>query len=293
MLCASWSPLLAASNEPIEPSPISADAPESQRTQVAHQPKEGKTEQRTAIPTISTPHEIATPSQDGNKKGEGDEAREAKYTGIGVIIAAVALIVSIFGYLASKDAAKAARDSADAAVLALKADRPYVLIATASISGFPPEPAKGLVDPGNALTLAKFVLRNFGKGPAIIDEIKIKLKPVETWPAPKDYSDCRDWPEVVEAISSGEPLKIESDFMDGWLSNPEIEAVTDRVKTLIAYGRVKYRDVFDKLYETGFFWLVYVPPKNQFIAGEKLIPAPPYLYRKRDDPSDKERNYCT
>jgi hypothetical protein len=82
---------------------------------------------------------------------------------------------------ASKESAKAARDSADAAKFALQGDRPFVLLESLELKS-------GL--PGSEVAVT-FHLKNLGKSPALLRELRAKLGITEfpndlpSWTNPK------------------------------------------------------------------------------------------------------------
>jgi hypothetical protein len=185
--------------------------------------------------------------------------------------------------IAAKDAADAAKQNADAARLTLKSDRPYLLVEKAELAGFPPKTSMSIV-------VAKFTFRNYGKGPALIHEVVLKLKVVSERPAPRDFSGCKEWKATVDAVTPAERLVIPTDFVDGSIGEEDTTAVINGSKTLIAYGQLRYRDVFDNPYETGFFWVVNTF-QNLHLLGMDVRSLPPSLYIDRNDSADKDRNY--
>jgi hypothetical protein len=284
--------LSAAGNEPIKPSPKSTSAPESERPQIAQKPNAGQAVQNTARPSITPPDQTKTPNvSDHQNNADATAQKEATYTGLLVIVGLLAVILN---YCTTKSAADAAKQSARAAELGLKADRPYLLVEDARIRGFPPSMPQSIADLADAVTEAVFTLRNYGKGPALVEEIVLRVKAVVDLPPPKDFTDCRKQSVVVEAVPSGGCLKIKSDFVEGFITDIDIAAIKGRTKTLIAYGRVIYRDVFKEPYETGFFWIVEILPIPAILVDPRATPADEaYLPAKLIRADSKDRNYHT
>jgi hypothetical protein len=61
--------------------------------------------------------------------------KEATYTGFLVIVGVAAIVVSALQYCAARNAAKASECSAEAAKLALKINRPFLILQRAEVDG--------------------------------------------------------------------------------------------------------------------------------------------------------------
>jgi len=147
---------------------------------------------------------------------------------------------------AAEGSVEAARQSAKAAALSLKANRPYLLVERVEFSSGPYR--------DNILVTANITFRNFGKGPALIDKLLVAMDRVESLPDPRDYSNCITNILTSQAVASGEPT---SCTIEHALSREEMKTVRAGFgNTLIVYGLLTYWDVFkDPVpYETGFLW---------------------------------------
>lgn len=210
------------------------------------------------------------------------EGRIANFTLLLVLVGALQFFASLF-------AACAARSSARAASLALKSDRPYLLLDMAQLFGLPPKIPPSVETWDNAITEAKISFKNYGRGPALIENIIVKLKVVAELPAPKDFSECTEWKATVDAVPPAAGLVFTTGSRDAMISDSEIDSVLKKARTLIVYGRVQYKDVFETQYETGFFWVAFIFDNLRLIGS----PMEAFLTRDHKDPNDKERNYHT
>jgi hypothetical protein len=159
--------------------------------------------------------------------------------------------------------AEAARQSAGASKLALKADRPYLLLESAKLNGVEigaEETYRSLAYAFGDLRPYKdfspeatFTFRNYGKGPALIDKILAEFSPKVEPPEHRDFSECRDLPLRVGAVGADKQMKISIQMRR--VTEEDYAAVQSETKKMLAYGVVIYRDVLGEGYETGFSWL--------------------------------------
>ncbi len=164
------------------------------------------------------------------------------------------------------------RDMHTVTKLALKVDRPYLILEHAQLTGVLPGDDPVIKEPRQLgeLTLPPrffprvvLTFRNYGKGPVIFKEGLIRIDTFSTLPAPRDFSGCEPIGLQVNAVRAGgkwHPLA-QFNFEADWSALfPDIAA---RRKTLIAYGCVRYTDpVGESTYETGFCWL-FIPPRTE------------------------------
>jgi hypothetical protein len=226
----------AAKSEPIK----SADATESSRPQVTENSNASHSVQTNANPSVS-PTQGQTPNLHDDKGSSDTYVREeANYTLLLVIVGALAVFVAVLGYCATKNAADAARESARAAKLALKANRPYLLIGKIECTVFAAR--------GGDLVSATIHFRNYGKGPALVDTLLLAMD--GKIPTGRDYSNCISFTLTSRAIAASGTSKC------------KIEHLLEHGSTspLILYGHLTYRDVFREPdpYQTGLLWR-YIP----------------------------------
>jgi hypothetical protein len=177
---------------------------------------------------------------------------------------------------AASENAIASKTAAEATNKALRAERPYLLVEKINLYGFPPKPPSSLDDLDSAITAATFTLKNYGKGPALIEDVVVKLSIVSELPGPKDFRECKEWKATIDAVAPNGCFMVPSSLVDAGVPDEVIQAVIDKSKMLIAYGRVRYKDVFDNSYETGFFWINFPALDNLRSLG--LLTSENFLY---------------
>ncbi len=215
----------------------------------------------------------------------------------------------------TKDMVEAAKQSADAAQLAATAERPYLLIEKANLDGVVSRSERQtrtgiegallsnlmtmyanperLNDGSRFFPNARFTFKNYGKGPALIDDLLVTISVVEALPSPRDFTGCQRIAVHPEAVGTGEPLNVKEIFSVGLLGDVEekVNAIQRGSKTLIVYGRLKYRDVSKNPHETGFCW-IFTPPKPLAIdvltarpdpAGQLVAPILPHQFTRGPD----------
>ena len=172
-------------------------------------------------------------------------------------------------------------------------DRPYLLVQSAQLTrllpaqGDPPSLLKGDFQPS-----ATLYVRNFGKGPCIIDNVSFALEPVAKIPKARNYQRCEAHQPDVGALASGESHKLK---LEGrYLSPDDFDAIRRETKRLILYGVLAYRDVFNSRYETGFFWtfsalVVNITSYNVEVEGKQIPVYTGPFFRV----NDRKRNYRT
>jgi len=256
ILIASALLLSAAGSEPTKPIPKSASTSEIERPQITQKINASQTVQSSADPSASLPIQTQAPYLDGDKSNaDANAQKEATYTGLLVIVGALAIFVSVLNFCASKSAADAARDSAEAAKALVHQNRPFVLVREIA------HEARGLD--------IYMTCDNAGTGPADIIEIMVARQVFENpeniprglyVPNPPNYG-----PEHRQRISgtvmrAGEtdrrfPVPVNFGDLNGEGSlRPAL------------CGRISYRGgPPDETYETNFFYWYIV------WAGEPLL----------------------
>jgi hypothetical protein len=170
-------------------------------------------------------------------------------------------------------AAEAAKRNVEIAKLGLKTDRPYLIVEECRLEGMPetgPVPIKTGPAISDLSPLAGVIwFTNFGKGAAIIDEVIGHLVLVPKLPVPKDFFGCQAMAMPKAAIRSNEQVKGLSPMLDmfAFKTQEECDAVMQGTLKLIFYGCIRYSDVFEETYETGFLWTYSPPTKPPWSFG--------------------------
>jgi hypothetical protein len=277
--------LLCAQSPSPQPSPVPKPRPrptKSASPKVNHDNNAGDNNQRATTITVSTPgqsHPIPskTPTSDSNAQIQRElitiEGKIADFTGWLVL-------VGLFQFLASVFAAYSASSSAKVARLALKVDRPYLILEHAQITGVlrgddpirkeTPQPDELTIPPRFSPRVV-LSFRNYGKGPVIFGEGIIRIDAFATLPPARDFSGCKRMGLQANAVRAGgiwRPLAQFNLEADWTALFPDIAAER---KSLIAYGCVRYTDPIGKdTYETGFCW-IFIPPRTEFQTMPKSV----------------------
>ncbi len=159
------------------------------------------------------------------------------------------------------------------AKLALDADRPYLLVEKASLQGF---------DDIKETDGASFTFKNFGKRPALITRIVLRLDHVQVnhYPPKGDFSKCVEKPSTVYAVGAGEVFQTKTDASHGWEESLNIEDIRQGKRVLICYGCLYYTDAIDGApHETGFLWYYHPHPPAFLKLAE--ITGQPRKYKGR------------
>jgi hypothetical protein len=185
---------------------------------------------------------------------------------------------------AAKESADAAKVSADAAKITVQAGRPYLLVEKGELKGF---------DLPNEITEAILTFKNFGKRPALISRIVLRLNHVEVgkYPAKGDFSECVEKSSAVYAVGIDDTFQITTDAKDGWVAPLNMEDIREGKRALICYGCLYYTDTIgNDSYETSFFWY-YLPHPPAFLKLSEMA-GQPRRYKGRFLPA-KAFNYHT
>ena len=192
------------------------------------------------------------------------------------------------------DSVTVAQESVEISKLALLSDRPYLLIDDAKILGwqikdigYPNAPPS----PETVPLLVEFSMQNYGKGPAIIEEILtcVIARPPQQLPAPRDYGQCVPVPlSSVRIVAPGQPSPFRTDSHDGLTVSARRAELSTGQEHLIAYGCVRYQDTAHRRWETGFLWMFHPAGVQwgdaQRFSQEYMYPGPypfPLLYHYR------------
>ncbi|MFZ0888879.1 MAG: hypothetical protein WA005_10535 [Candidatus Binataceae bacterium] len=167
--------------------------------------------------------------------------------------------------------ARSATMNVETSIRALHADRPYLLVVDASISGVHREPVdfvseviaapKPVPSPFPPIPFlpgflgAQVAFKNFGKGPAILYYVVAALSVVDALPEPKDFSKCSLMALTLKVISPDQPWTLPVATLPFFISEEDSKIVRQtKAKRVIVYGCVYYHDLLDQPYETGFCW---------------------------------------
>jgi len=172
------------------------------------------------------------------------------------------------------------RRQANIATLALRTDRPYLILEYAQLTGVlsgdgpvtkeTPQ-LEELITPPRFFPRVVLNFRNYGKGPVIFGEGIIRIDAFATMPAARDFSGCQRMGLQANAVRAGgiwRPLAQFNSEVDWTALFPDIAAGR---KSLIAYECVRYTDPIGKdTYETGFCW-IFIPPRAEFQTMPKSV----------------------
>ena len=184
---------------------------------------------------------------------------------------------------ATKLAATAAIQSAEVAQLALKADRPFIILLVSDLTSYDRGPegilegakfqVEDLLNDSSPSTIgASGKLRNGGKGPAIIESVTgniIKTKD-GVYPEVGDFSDCRDFDDITStALAAGDVSEYFSSCpFELRFTKEDFDPIRRGKEKIIFYGRIEYRDIFATTYYTTFLF-VYDLRFERFEVGPK------------------------
>jgi hypothetical protein len=162
------------------------------------------------------------------------------------------------------EATAVAKKSVEIAQLSLHLDRPYLIAHSFELGGFPlANDAEGVqrAQKRGLLVEGRFSIKNFGKGPALINEMLVCIKAVETVPASRDYAICNQLDDFlkINVLNADSETEQGREFLYGSITPEDYGAIIVDKKTLIFYGIIRYRDVFEGIYETGFCWQYSAP----------------------------------
>jgi hypothetical protein len=289
--------LSGATNEPIEPGPVSSSIPKSERSQIAQQPKAGKTAENSPVPKIPPLDQTQTPDEDnGQDNSDSGTVREANYTGLLVIVGVLAIVISGLNYCATRSAANAARDSAHAAEFALRSDRPFFSVESPQLLYFEPASKSIYYGPIDVT----FFFRNCGKGPAIVSKIFARLAIVQppaplttlsddAYPAFGQYYRCRriDVQEhVIAQDESSMRYKIQlennrSDVENGKIADSIFDELCKFELWIVLHVVIRYGDIRQGQWETEWIGR-YNPPSADVPDGRFYLSYEDRPQRKGD-----------
>ena len=244
------------------------------------------TEQNASHPTSTSTPKTQTPIRDNLSPKPDEQTRiEEKIAGLTRLLVLAAFLqfgASGLAAWATRKAAQAANDSAKAAKLALQADRP-LLIAEAFVGRNINDRADYYLD----ATLVELKIRNCGKGPAIITEFIGDLRLVDELPLPPDFRECSPMPIKQTVIGAGDAADCFIRYRDGkivlFLPERDAARIQESLVTLAVYGIIRYTDIFENSYETGFA-MFYLPRRYQLRYGIAFFLGPKeYNYHKQNN----------
>ena len=249
----------------------------------------------TTTPQISKP----IPSKDG-KNGKNEKTQDGWvettwtwmlsnadtiFNGLLVLFSGLLWWVTRRQVALTEQAEETSHKSLEIAELALKSDRPYLLIEKARMFGIQGHDSYGglsstIAEYDHFVPNAVFSFRNFGNGPAFIDEAIIHMFPLIDFPKVNDFTGCK-LADIggVEAVGAGEPWKVGIGWVeDRLISKPDYEEIVKGNKRIFVWGRIRYKDVLGGSYETVFCWVAQ-PPIEVFRA----VGEPPVLTISMED----------
>jgi len=178
--------------------------------------------------------------------------------------------------LASTKAAEASKQGAEASEKALRADRPYLLIKSATLENFQNElDAFQKGDPAwGAPVCSNFGFENFGKSPAVIEKILARLVVTkhrgllnaddvlteEPYPQFGEYGACKWVDRLRNVIAVGDmpsAYKRELETRDlqvapSHLNTETFDRINNHQLVIVLHGVIRYTDVLQRKHETEF-----------------------------------------
>ena len=162
----------------------------------------------------------------------------------------------------------------------LRTDRPYLLIEKAEIFGIRGcdsmgGPTSDIAEYKSFNPYADFTFRNFGKGPALLNEAIIRLYTLKEIPKVDDFTDCKGVDIAQGAVGADSRWKLTTNDMRDvsglFICEPDYEEFKKGTKTIFAWGRVQYKDVFQKPYRTVFCWELKQPQPVYYVVNQEPI----------------------
>lgn len=263
--------LLSAESPSTKPSPSVVRKP-SEGANLVKQPAQNYPSPVTITDTPKTPEQTPTPS-DGGSGGQGDSGLMIFFT---AVLAVATVGIMIFNY----QLVGVTNEMHQVTKLALKIDRPYLVLERAQLTGVlrgddpifkePPQ-LDQLTIPPRFSPRVVLEFRNYGKGPVIFGEGLIRIDAFAELPPARDFSGCERMGLQANAVPAGgewHPLAQFNFEADWGALFPDIAAGR---KSLIAYGCVRYTDPVGKdTYETGFCW-IFIPPRTELHTMPKGV----------------------
>jgi hypothetical protein len=270
--------------------PAKSEAEQATKNYETTQKIEPPPRQSSTLPTLPQVSKPA-PDEEGNK-GENEKAQnwwvkltwdwmrlnaDTIFNGLLVLYSFLLWWVTRRQVTLTEQAEETSRKSLEIAELALKADRPYLLIQKALLDRIMQvgTGVDGAIDEYKHFSpRAYFTFRNYGKGPALLEEAVIRLYPLPELQDAGDFTDCKkaqiDYESGREAIGVGEPWEISNEIIDSLISEPDYKEIVAGTKKITVWGQLKYRDVFNNPYETAFCWIL-EPPQLTYRMDQRPI----------------------
>jgi hypothetical protein len=245
--------LLSAANA-ANPNPKSQRATKANTPEITQQNEGSQSDQ--GIPNVSSPTSVKEKSDPFNSESEKSERqreqevqieeRVATFTGLLAVVSVIQALLLGFSLWISKSAVQIAESS-------LHTDRPFLFVEKPDFH--PAERGK---------MSAVFILRNRGKGPAIIHELRAGLKFTNSrqarsrgFPQRADYRQTAIIEVTDNVLGAGD----QSSRYEAWLENENLsldeihKEIVSGEKELVLCGVVSFSDSFgDWKYEAGFCW---------------------------------------
>lgn len=250
---------------------LSAESPSPRPTT---KPNESATlsndETKNQVAPIGAPN-IPQPAPDtgasGNKSEDGSDTA-TKVIAFFTIVAALATIaIAKF----SKQLVSVTAEMHQVTKLALKIDRPYLILDHAQLTDVLHPQLNILMPPPRFFPRLVLDFHNYGKGPVIFREALIRIDALHELPPARDFSGCERMSLRENAVSADKdwhPLAQFNYEADWSALFPDIAA---EKKRLVAYGCVRYTDpVGENTYETGFCW-IFIPPRTELHTMPKAV----------------------
>lgn len=211
----------------------------------------------TAIKECLDCFNVQTPHAETEQKDPYDASKDSLYrkyllfTVIGVCGGLVGLVFLIVQTIATRNAANAAKNSADALV---KSQCAWIMVDIKNVAHVPIEHSAD----GKTKADVIFICKNLGQTPAWLAEFRYTSEIVSVIPSSQDFEAIPvcDGFEVEPVKAGGESY----DFAQKL-------SCSTKQGTLIIYGMVKYRDMFgnSNRYTTFGFWITTVTTPAQAI----------------------------
>ncbi len=180
----------------------------------------------------------------------------------------------------SRDAAEAARKSAEAAALQARAlvgvELPRLELGRVALVYADQSVRQALKAPSVELGFI-----NFGRTTAFIVERCIEVRMTPTLPPDPVYNASETLP-LVEAVESGASAGASAPRRLGDLAESQVQQLLSGAATLWVYGFVRFRDFLGMDHKTGFC-LRWAPPPRDAGTGGTFIPEGPPAYVYQSD----------
>jgi hypothetical protein len=189
----------------------------------------------------------------------------------------------------ARDAADAAKRSADAASLQARAmvgaELPRLELGDVHLAYSDQSVRQALRAPSIDLRFA-----NYGRTTALVLEKCVEVRLGQTLPPDPTY-DCVEALAVVEAVDSGKSVGVEAHRRLGDLSESQVHGLLNGFNKIWVYGFVRFRDFLGIEHKMGFC-LRWTPPNGEASTGGSFVQEEPgtYIYQTDDWPTEQAEN---